>query len=352
MNRSTQARLTMVKTLVCALAGAVLLSVFLAPAFLHAQSNSAPAVVLECSFGQKGLTEQLRSADAIKAAAAALKDAAKTDETARNQRLQLAIESIDAAMLVQSVGRDPSGYWALMKNDLADTRWRLVKAGKSGSEKARWAFAELSQHESAKTWDAKACESLGVVQSKTDAGLLYRAALCLSAQAPEKALPSMQAAADAGHPAAQEAYGRLCAGESPMGSSAKVCAVKYLCLAADAGRVSAAGLAAFLITEQKPSAGMAVKAAALYEKAVNSGDLASANNLGEVYELGWIGKTDWVKAEQFYRVAAQANVPQAQLNLARLIANKDRAQALMWIEKARVSMPNEADQLLKKLPKR
>jgi uncharacterized protein len=323
---------------------------------LHAFAQATPAQTaqrstpanasFECAFGQKDLADQLRTAEAIKSDADALAAAAKTDEAAREKRMKLAMEAVDAALMAQSVGRDPARYWALLKQSLADTRWRMVKAGKTDSDEARWAYAELAQQETAKPWDAKACASLGAFKGQANAGMLYRAALCQSEKTPDVALHSMQKAADAGHPAAQEAYGRLCAANSP---EAKACAVKYLCLAADAGRVSAAGLAAYLLTEQKPSVAMAVKAAALYEKAVNAGDLASANNLAEVYELGWIGTADLVKAERFYRLAAEANVAQAQLNLARLLASKDLAQARSWIEKARASLPKESAQLEAKL---
>jgi TPR repeat protein len=316
-----------------------------------ASASSAP---LECAFGQPDLIDQLPSASELEAAADRLKEAAKAEESARNERTELMIQAVESALMAQSVGKDPTPYWTLIKTKLADTRWRLAKRAKTGDAQARWVYAELSQFEAKPAWALPACRELGQFSPEQPsdgsevkfAGALYRHALCESQSSPEKGLQLMRRAADAGHPAAQEAYGRLCA---EQGGEGKACAVKYLCLAADAGRVSAAGLAAFLLTEQKPSAALAVKAAALYEKSVNSGDFASANNLGEVYERGWIGSVNLIKAQYFYKLAAESGVVEAQLNLARLIYPENKALALEWLAKASVSMPAAAAKLKSQL---
>jgi TPR repeat protein len=312
---------------------------------------------LQCPLGKPDFTASDRTAQDIAAAAAALKPIAKASgpesEAARAERLKLAFEAIEIALKQEAIHQNAkaAAFWTLAQKDLGDTRWRMQHEAKLGNKQAQWMALELSQHELGKPWGTTACALFrenNLQMPSLSATLLYRKALCAADTEPKAALQLMQEAANAGHPAAMETYGRLCADQ---GEKALACAVQWLCQAADAGRSSAAGLAAYLLTSEKLSAAQAVKAAALYEMAFAAGDFASANNLGEVYERGWIGKPNLVQAEFWYRKAADAEIVPAKLNLARLLWRNisTRPQAKELIEAARATMPAEAKQLLQQL---
>ena len=318
------------------------------------QANAA----LVCALGQPDFTASDKSATEIAAAANLLKTAAKgkdsAAEAARKQRLELAYTAIENALKSEAVNAIPKAatYWRLVTQDLGDTRWRMGQDAKSGNVRARWLEQELVEHGKKEPWQGNACDSLTVEMSAVtmaeSAPALYRRALCAAKTNPKAALEFMKNAAEIGHPAALEAYGRLCA---EQGDKGRECAVEMLCRAADAGRKSAAGLAAFLLTSEAPTPALAVKAAALYEMAYAAGDAASANNLGEVYERGWIGRVNIDQAKIWYRHASEAGVIQADLNLARLLwrSEQTRPEARALIEGARAAMPTEAQQLLLQL---
>ncbi len=339
---------------------------------------------LICVLGQPDFTAADKSVDEIVAAAALLKAPAKgtgsTAEAARQQRLELAYIAIESALKSEAVNELPKAraYWRLATQDLGDTQWRMSQAVKSGDVRARWLALELSEHEKPTPWQDAACDELGPASaalaarststsaaksspaasspessspessSAESSSALYRRALCAAKTNPKLALEFMKNAALDSHPAALEAYGRLCA---EQGDKGRECAVEMLCRAADAGRKSAAGLAAYLLTSETPTPALAVKAAALYEMAFAAGDAASANNLGEVYERGWIGRPNITQAIIWYRLASEKGVIQANLNLGRLLWRSDstKQEARSLIERARTTMPTEASKLLHQL---
>ena len=307
-----------------------------------------------CALGQADFTATDKSVSELSSEAAALKIAAKgkdsAAEAARQQRLELAYVVIENALKSEAVNEMPkaAAYWRLVTQDLGDTQWRMSQEVKAGSAHARWLAQELREHGKKEPWQGNACDAMGTIAVPESPSALYRRALCAAKASPKMALEFMKNAAIGGHPAALEAYGRLCA---EQGEKGRECAVEMLCRAADAGRKSAAGLAAFVLTSETPSPALAVKAAALYEMAFSVGDAASANNLGEVYERGWIGSPNLAQAEIWYRHASEAGVVQANLNLARLLWRSEtkRQEARGLIETARVTMPTEAQQLLLQL---
>ncbi len=314
---------------------------------------------LVCPLGQPDFTASDKSVNEMSAAAALLKPAAKgkgsAAEAARQQRLELVYSAIENALKNEAVNEIPkaNAYWRLATQDLGDTRWRMNQQAKSGNAHARWLAQELSEHGKKDPWQGSACAAIAPTSVADSAGAqsasaLYRRALCTAKVNPKAALELMKNAAKSGHPAALEAYGRLCA---EQGEKGRECAVEMLCRAADAGRKSAAGLAAYVLTSETPTPALAVKAAALYEMAFAAGDAASANNLGEVYERGWIGIPNIAQAKIWYRHASEAGVVQANLNLARLLWRSEltRSEARSLIESARPTMPNEATQLLLQL---
>ena len=309
---------------------------------------------LVCALGQADFTATDKPANEIAAAAAALKASAKgkdpAAETARQQRLEWAYLAIEYALKAEAVNEmsKASAYWRLVTQDLGDTRWRMSQDVKSGSARARWLSQELSEHGKKQPWQGSACDALGAADTTESPSSMYRRALCTAKASPKTALELMKNAASGGHPAALEAYGRLCA---EQGDKGRECAVDMLCRAADAGRKSAAGLAAYVLTSETPTPALAVKAAALYEMAFAVGDAASANNLGEVYERGWIGTPNIAQAQKWYRHASEAGVIQANLNLARLLwrSESGKAEARSLIARASETMPTEARQLLLQL---
>jgi TPR repeat protein len=309
---------------------------------------------LVCELGKADFTFADTPVGEISSEAAALRASAKgkdgSAETARQRRLELAYTAIESALKSEAVNEiaKATAYWRLVKQDLGDTAWRMSQEVKAGNARARWLSQELAEHGKPAPWPKDACDALGAVNAAESASALYRHALCAAKTSPKAALEFMKNAAIGGHPAALEAYGRLCA---EQGKEGRACAVEMLCRAADAGRKSAAGLAAYILTSETPTPALAVKAAALYEMAYSAGDAASANNLGEVYERGWIGRPNLAQAQAWYRLASEAGLIQANLNLARLLWRTEATQseARSLIDSARTTMPTEAEQLLLQL---
>lgn len=316
-------------------------------------SAAASAATVNCSLGQADFSSAQPTLAEYRVRAEALKGPAKAKteqgELARKQRLQISLEVIETALKIAAEGREDAAtaFWQFSARELADAQWRVAHEVKSGNAYVRWLALEQKHANSAEPWPEADCQQ---IQNDTlnSALAVYRRAICLLNSRPDQSVELMQRAAQIGHPAAMEAVGRLCADQ---GESGRACAVQWLCKAADAGRASAAGLAGFLLTADKPQASDAVKAAALYEMAFKNGDLASANNLGEVYERGWIGRVDLAQAKYWYGQAADKGLDQAKLNLARLLwresSGRERAREL--IVSASTRMPNEAQQLLQDL---
>jgi O-antigen ligase/TPR repeat protein len=298
-------------------------------------SVSAAAEPLHCELGQAEVSasfptlKQLNDRIALQKQALAANPKNESHLDAMQELAQLAIE---AALANESIERskDAAAYWRLARSDLASTHWRMGQQAKKGNLRARWLFAEL-KHPSGSAWDAASCNALADANGLETGGYFYRAALCTQSSDPALATELMQRSANAGHPAAAEVVGRLC-----LEKGARACAVEWLCKAVDAGRTRFAGTAAFLITEQAPSPLLAVRASALFEIAATQGDLASANNLGELYERGYIGRPNLSQAAFWYRQAAEKGLLAAQLNLAKLIHAQDRRNPewLSWIAAA------------------
>lgn len=320
---------------------------------LLACSAWGAAAPLNCPLGQADFSSAQPTLSEYRARAEALKGPAKAKteagEAARKQRLQIALEVIETALKISAEGRAEAAqaFWNFAERELADAKWRIDQEMKSGNAYVRWLALEQKNSGTKQPWPEPDCQQIAQ-DNLTSALAVYRRAMCSVDTKPERSLELMQQAARIGHPAAMEAVGRLCADQ---GESGRACAVEWLCKAADAGRATAAGLAGFLLTANKPQPQEAVKAAALYEMAFKAGDLASANNLGEVYERGWIGRANLAQAKYWYGQAADKDLDQAKLNLARLLwrepQERDRARTL--ISNASARLPNEAQQLLQDL---
>ena len=275
--------------------------------------------------------------EAIRIKKQQLKQQGKPQDQTRDELLEITLQTIEAALAWQSINRIDvaKGYWNIAKNELGDTHWRLNQRAKKGGMRALWLSLELRHAEQA-SWSASDCKSLASATGLQTGGFLYRAAMCTQNTDPVLATKLMQRSADAGHAAASEIVGQLCYAKQD-----RSCSVKYFCQAVDAGRSGTAGLAAFLITETPPTPALAVKASAMFEMAANQGDFASANNLGELYELGFIGQVNLKQAEFWYQKAAEHSIVAAQLNLAKLIARDPRRkiEAERWLGLAEQTEP-------------
>lgn len=318
-------------------------------AFILASCNAFAEPM--CELGRPDYDASVPRPDALKVQVSELKNAIKREpgraDVLRSELLKVAFSTAEAALRLDALDKtaESARYWRFLDVELADTQWRMSSPqGHLGDQNLAWLALERKLHKLEPSEQGALCDAFLKLSGEPKiAGLAYRVANCLQKTNPVRALALVQVAADLDHPGAQEVIGKLCA---QQGEAGRTCAIKWLCKAADSGRASAAGLAGWLITQQRPSPGLAVKTAALYEMSIASGDAASANNLGELYEQGWIGDADAVQAELWYLKAAQANIPEAQLNLARLLQKRgERAQADAWLLKAEVALPEQVTQL-------
>jgi len=301
--------------------GLVLTLGILASPNAFAQPAASPLV---CELGQPDIGTKFPTLSALRESIQVkkqqIKSQAKLEDPIRDELLEITLQTIEAALAWQSIERADvaKGFWSIAKKELGDTHWRLRQQAKKGGLRALWLSLELA-HAEQPNWSAADCKDLANATGLRTAGFLYRAAICTQSTDPVLATKLMQRSADAGHAAASEIVARLCYAKQD-----RACSVKYFCQAVDAGRANSAGLAAFLITETPPTPAMAVKASAMFEMSANQGDFGSANNLGELYEQGYVGRPNYKQAEIWYQKAAEQGILAAQLNLAKLLARDPR----------------------------
>lgn len=90
-----------------------------------------------------------------------------------------------------------------------------------------------------------------------------------------------------------------------------------------------------------------------FEAAAERGDAPSQNALGIMY-LRWIGGEKYLdKSEHYYRLAANQDHENAQLQLALILLNKDKnknlKEAIFWLKKVEKQGNTEAQDKLKEL---
>jgi len=239
----------------------------------------------------------------------------------------------------------------LIREKLGDTRWRVEQRAKKGDADALVAVGLFhARNLLAARNTEKACAAFTKAAERNSIAGSYQAALCLLKSEPEQAAGLMQRAADAGHPAAQEAVGRACLERKPKPELA--CAERNLEAAAKTGRPSAQSLLGWMYANGAGVPQDARKAAALYLEAARSNDPAAQNNLGELYEKGVGVNKDTRLAASWYRQAAQAGFGAAQFNLGRMYAlgagvDRDPAKARAWLEKASAQGIAQAGELIR-----
>jgi len=244
----------------------------------------------------------------------------------------------------------------LIRDKLGDTRRRVEERAEKGDADALVAIGMFyARNLLAARNQEKACEAFLKAAERNHVAGTYQAALCLLKTEPERAAGLMQRAADAGHPAAQEAVGRACLERNPKPQFE--CAVRYITDAAHAGRPSAQSLLGWMYVTGAGVSKDPRRGAALYLEAARKNDLAAQNNLGELYETGVGVAKNARLAVGWYRQAAQAGFAPAQFNLGRMYAlgigvEGDVVKARAWLEKAKARGIAQADELLRWLAER
>jgi len=276
-----------------------------------------------------------------------------TQEQASQKLGNLAVQAANDLELALALGDADkvAELESLIREKLGDTQPYVEKRAKDGNADALVALGMFYARGLLAARDENAaCGVFVQAAALGQAAGSYQGALCRLRTNSEQAAKLMQRAADAGHPAAQEAVGRACLQRKPEPDLQ--CAVRYVGDAAQAGRPSAQALLGWMYANGAGVSKDLRRAAALYLDAARKYDFAAQNNLGEMYENG-IGVSKNPRfAAGWYRQAAQAGFAAAQFNLGRLYAlgvgvKKDLAQARSWLEKAKAQGIPQAEELLR-----
>jgi TPR repeat protein len=244
----------------------------------------------------------------------------------------------------------------LIRAKLGDTRLRVERRARNDETDALVALGMFyARNLLAARNIERACAAFTRAAGRKNVGADYQAALCLLDTEPDRAATLMQRAANAGHPAAQEAVGRACLERKSKPDFE--CAAHYLAEAAKTGRPSAQSLLGWMYANGAGVPRDARKASALYLEAARGNDPAAQNNLGELYEKGVGVAKNARLAAGWYRQAAEAGFGAAQFNLGRMYAlgagvDRDPAKARVWLEKASAQGIAQADELIRWLDRR
>ena len=304
--------------------------------------ESKPGERATGSSGEIWMKETWRSAATLEEEVARARAALDETDRGTDARRALGVLSAQAAGALEAalaLGRRDvvAQLEDLIRQRLSDTRPAVARLAESGKADALFALGLYDARGLLGQADRKrACESFSRAAKLGNVAGGYHAALCVLEADPERAAKLLQAAANAGHPAAQEAVGRACLGgqQSAAGSD---CARIYVGAAAGTGRPSAQSLLGWMYATGTGVEKDYARSAALYTQAANAGDVAAQNNLGELYENGTGVPADSEQATRWYEKAAQAGFAPAQFNLGRVYAARAsvvRALALKWLSRA------------------
>ncbi len=301
------------------------------------------------------LKQTWRSAATLEEEIARARSALDEADRGTDARRALGVLSVQAAGALEAalaLGRRDvvAQLENLIRQRLSDTRPAVARLAETGKADALFALGLYDARGLLGRADRKrACESFARAALLGNVAGGYHAALCVLETDPEPAANLLQAAANAGHPAAQEAVGRACLGGRAAGSD---CARIYVGAAATTGRTSAQSLLGWMYATGTGVEKDYARSAALYTQAANAGDVAAQNNLGELYENGTGVPADPEQAIRWYEKAAQAGFAPAQFNLGRVYAERAsvvRALALKWLSRAHGQGVGPARELIRGL---
>jgi TPR repeat protein len=280
------------------------------------------------------------------------RDANPKDESLRARAGEVAVANAVRALALTARGQGAPARELEegLRLHLHDTAWRVeqaVRAGRSDAAQTLLLMVRIGMAEP--TQVAKSC----AVLERTPAGdavLWYERALCNLHTRPAVALDALQQAAQHGHVLAQESLGQLCLKAAKPDFE---CAVSWLCRALGSGHGGAGAQAAWVIQQHDRSGEAQSFVRILYQRGADAGDPVSANNLGEMYETGLVGRPDIDRAEHWYLRAAELGLVEAQLNLARLwlataAGTERRAQAAEKLRALQSSRPSEVNALVQR----
>ncbi|MSQ73140.1 MAG: sel1 repeat family protein [Betaproteobacteria bacterium] len=273
-------------------------------------------------------------------------------ETARQNLGWISVEAANRILEQETMATPEARFYALLVRDqLADTFWRIGQSVKSEPARAQAALGLYFSEGILVQKDAeRGCQHFVQAGGLGHAAAAYRAYQCRQKPDPGQAKQLLEKAALGGHLVAQEVMGRACI---EGGAVDVACAKKWLEPAAERGRVSAMSVLAWLYA-QEPAEESLSRAVQLYEKAAAAGDPAAQSNYGELYETGRGVPRDLPQARRWYRLSADQGFGPGQFNLARMLGfgtggEKDIAASRQLALKAREHGIAQADELLKML---
>ena len=205
-----------------------------------------------------------------------------------------------------------------VRRTLPDTDWRIqfnARQGDLGAIEARIGWLR-SLGGATMTTDVCALAARGELAGGAESA--YRMAFCVKSR--DDMLKHMMRASDRGHAAAMEVSGRLCL----AGKLSASCSLQRLCLAAQAGRVGAAGSIGWHLTGLD-GAQSSKDGGAWLQRAAEANDPIAQNNLGEWHERHGAA-AGGTMALNWYRRAAASGLPAAMVNAARLLSLGDDRQ--------------------------
>jgi TPR repeat protein len=315
------------------LPGIVLLLVCTVAAAGEVEQRIAAARALEADAAEAGsvaLIEAWRAVVALEPKNEAARQALAETAWALAARIEAAeaIEQTHAAL----------EYEARIVERLPDTLWRTKHDADAGDGRAQLALGVFLRHGLlAEADERKACDAYSrAAQSGVAAGQ-YRAALCVSADDPARALELTRRAAAGGHAAAQHLLAERLLAEQPPRTDE---AFQWAERSAAQGRVSVLSLLGWMFAGGHGVKKDVARAASLYRDAAKAGSASARNNLGELYETGEGVAKDPGTAVAWYTRAAEQGYAPAQYNLARMLAGgagvkRDDCAARMWLGRAK-----------------
>jgi TPR repeat protein len=227
---------------------------------------------------------------------------------------------------------------AYLELTLSDTGWRLGQMATHNNAQAQAALGLFHALGVVVAKDKeKSCAYYVDAARRSNPAAMFYAVFCVQGTDAAQAGAWLRAAAEAGHPVAQELIARACLEAEPPDL---VCASQWLESAANSGRPSAMALMGWLASKtDKDDPRAAEHAIDWYTRAALHGNAVAQNNLAEIFERGRGVPADPAKAVTLYRQAAESGFPAAQYNLGRLYwtgvgVGLDRAMAELWLNKA------------------
>lgn len=254
--------------------------------------------------------------------------AKKDANAARESMANLAVTLWVRSNRLESEGdlKSADAIRRFVRDQLPDTEWRIGYQAQNNDQGA--AEAVLTRLRTDPKSEPKViCDAAFRAAGLGSAEGQFRQAQCATDGAESRRY--LEQAAASGHAGAQEALGRICLNE---GAGSNDCTTRWLCRAAQSGRTDAQSLLGWWLGRSDAPAADRVDAEPWLKLAAERGERAAMNNLGE----WWERSGDLNQALIWYRKAADAGLPEAMVNVGRMLARSSAQceQAAAWFDKA------------------